>query len=66
MVAAPPEEGTTPSLVTVSGSTVAVKLSVMKLRETNMLVTLRHDQMLQNAITRCGDHEVDAVVDNVE
>ena len=54
MVAAPPEEGTTPSLVTVSGSTVAVKLSVMKLRETDMLVTLRHDQMLQNAITRCG------------
>ena len=41
-------------MVTVSGSTVAVKLSVMKLRETDMLVTLRHDQMLQNAITRCG------------
>ena len=54
MVAAPPEEGATPSLVTVSGSTVAVKLSVMKLRETNMLVTLRHDQMLQNAITNTG------------
>ena len=54
MVAVPPEEGATPSLVTVSGSTVAVKLSVMKLRENDMLVTLRHDQMLQNAITRCG------------
>ena len=54
MVAAPPEEGATPSLVTVSGSTVAVKISVMKLREPNMLVTMRHDQTLQNAITRSG------------
>ena len=41
-------------MVTVSGSTVAVKLSVMKLRETDMLVTMRHDQTLQNAVTRCG------------
>ena len=54
MVAVPPEEGATPSLVTVSGSTVAVKISVMKLREPNMLVTMRHDQTLQNAITRSG------------
>ena len=41
-------------MVTVSGSTVAVKISVMKLREPNMLVTMRHDQTLQNAITRSG------------
>ena len=40
-------------LVTVS-NTVAVHLTRMTLRETNMLATFRQDQVLRNAITRCG------------
>ena len=54
MVAAPPEGGETPLLVTVTGNTVAVQLSKMTLREPNMLTTFRHNQILMNAIIRCG------------
>ena len=54
MVAAPPEGGETPLLVTVTGNTVAVQLSKMTLREPNMLTTFRHNQTLRNAIIRCG------------
>ena len=41
-------------MVTVTGNTVAVQLSKMTLREPNMLTTFRHNQILRNAIIRCG------------